>query len=198
MNQVLLLNGGKAFCGSGGKLSALLQSVAKEELLQLGKSVVETHIDNGYDLNEEVEKIMSSDALIWQMPAWWMGCPWIVKKYIDEVFMASNGQFLTGDGRHRTDPEHGYGTGGLLKDKKYMFSVTWNAPLTAFTDQNEFFGGVGVDGVYLPLHKAMQFIGMQALPTFMCNDVIKNPQIEQYVSDYRQHILQVFNITACV
>lgn len=192
MKQILLINGAKAFATSGGKLSALLQSVAKEELLQLGKTVIETKIDDGYDLGEEVAKIMSSDAIIWQMPAWWMGCPWIVKKYIDEVFMASNGQFLTGDGRHRETPDHGYGTGGLLCDKQYMFSVSWNAPLAAFTDKDEFFGGVGVDGVYLPLHKAMQFIGMKPLPTFMCNDVIKNPQIEKFVSNYRQHIRQVF------
>ena len=192
MKQILLINGAKAFATSGGKLSALLQSVAKEELLQLGKTVIETKIDDGYDLGEEVAKIMSSDAIIWQMPAWWMGCPWIVKKYIDEVFMSSNGQFLTGDGRHRETPDHGYGTGGLLCDKQYMFSVSWNAPLAAFTDKNEFFGGVGVDGVYLPLHKAMQFIGMKPLPTFMCNDVIKNPQIEKFVSNYRQHIRQVF------
>lgn len=192
MKQILLINGAKAFATSGGKLSALLQSVAKEELLQLGKTVIETKIDDGYDLGEEVAKIMSSDAIIWQMPAWWMGCPWIVKKYIDEVFMSSNGQFLTGDGRHRETPDHGYGTGGLLCDKQYMFSVSWNAPLAAFTDKDEFFGGVGVDGVYLPLHKAMQFIGMKPLPTFMCNDVIKNPQIEQFVSNYRQHIRQVF------
>lgn len=192
MKQILLINGAKAFVTSGGKLSALLQSVAKEELLQLGKTVIETKIDDGYDLGEEVAKIMSSDAIIWQMPAWWMGCPWIVKKYIDEVFMSSNGQFLTGDGRHRETPDHGYGTGGLLCDKQYMFSVSWNAPLAAFTDKNEFFGGVGVDGVYLPLHKAMQFIGMKPLPTFMCNDVIKNPQIEKFVSNYRQHIRQVF------
>ena len=34
MNQVLLINGAKAFATSGGKLNALLQSVAKEELLQ--------------------------------------------------------------------------------------------------------------------------------------------------------------------
>ena len=192
MKQILLINGAKAFATSGGKLSALLQSVAKEELLQLGKTVIETKIDDGYDLGEEVAKIMSSDAIIWQMPAWWMGCPWIVKKYIDEVFMSSNGQFLTGDGRHRETPDHGYGTGGLLCDKQYMFSVSWNAPLAAFTDKDEFFGGVGVDGVYLPLHKAMQFIGMKPLPTFMCNDVIKNPQIEQFVSNYCQHIRQVF------
>ncbi len=30
------------------------------------------------------------------------------------------------------------------------------------------------------------------LPTFTCNDVVKNPQIERYLSDYRAHLEKVF------
>ncbi|WP_199769814.1 NAD(P)H-dependent oxidoreductase, partial [Helicobacter equorum] len=84
------------------------------------------------------------------------------------------------------------GKGGLLHDKKYMFSLTWNAPIEAFTDKDEFFGGVGVDVVYLHLHKAHEFLGMQALPTFICNDVVKNPQVEQYIKEYKAHLQKVF------
>lgn len=54
-----------------------------------------------------------------------------------------------------------------------MLSLTSNAPMEAFTDKDQFFHGVGVDGVYLPFHKANQFLGMEALPTFIANDVIK-------------------------
>ncbi len=32
--------------------------------------------------------------------------------------------------------------------------------MDAFTDKDQFFHGVGVDGVYLPFHKANQFLGM--------------------------------------
>ncbi|RYF62370.1 MAG: T9SS type B sorting domain-containing protein, partial [Cytophagaceae bacterium] len=67
--------------------------------------------------------------------------------------------------------------GGLLHGKCYMLSVTWNAPLEAFEDKEQFFHGVGVDGVYLAQHKANQFIGLDTLPTFMCNDVIKQPDV---------------------
>jgi putative NADPH-quinone reductase len=56
-----------------------------------------------------------------------------------------------------------------------MLSLTWNAPMEAFTEKDQFFHGVGVDGVYLPFHKANQFLGMSALPTFIANDVIKMP-----------------------
>lgn len=192
MQHILLINGGMAFGHSKGKLNATLHDLAKQTLVSLHKEVRECQIAAGYDPTEQVEHILWADALIWQFPGWWMGEPWIVKKYIDEVFTQGGGQFLTSDGRHRTDPAHGYGTGGLLKDKHYLLSTTWNAPLEAFTESGEFFEGVGVDGVFLHLHKAMQFIGMQKLESFICNDVIKNPQVEQYIASYRQHLTKVF------
>lgn len=192
MATILLLNGGKAFGNSGGRLSQTLHNVAKQTLQNLGFKILETHIDEGYDEQTEVQKWLDSKVIIYQMPGWWMGEPWIVKKYIDEVGIAGAGKFFTSDGRHSATPTQGYGTGGLLKDKKYMFSLTWNAPLEAFTEPNGFFEGVGVEGVYFHLHKAHEFMGMSALPTFICNDVVKNPQVEQYIQDYVAHLKRVF------
>lgn len=73
-----------------------------------------------------------------------------------------------------------------------MFSVTWNAPLEAFTQRDAFFEGRGVEEVYWHLHKAHQFLGMQILPTFMCNDVIKDPQISTYTEGYETHLKKYF------
>lgn len=69
-----------------------------------------------------------------------------------------------------------------------MLSVTWNAPKEAFTESNGFFEGVGVEGVYLHLRKIHEFCGMEWLPIFMCNDVVKNPQVRQYISEYKAHL----------
>lgn len=192
MKNILLINGSKKFGNSEGRLSATLQEVAKETLQSFGCNILETHIDKGYDIESEVQKLLDSDVWIYQMPGWWMGEPWIVKEYIDKVFMAGAGKFFVSDGRHSNNPSKNYGKGGLLHDKKYMFSLTWNAPIEAFTDKDEFFGGVGVDVVYLHLHKAHEFLGMQALPTFICNDVVKNPQVEQYIQEYKAHLQKVF------
>lgn len=153
--------------------------------------VKKTVIDNGYVPTEEIDKILWADVLIYQMPVWWMGLPWSVKKYIDEVFTEGHGQLYQNDGRTRSDVTKKYGSGGLLHNKKYMLSVTWNAPEEAFEDPNQLFQGVGVDGVFLPMHKAQQFLGMTPLPTFMCNDVIKAPQIEKDIVRYQQHLHNV-------
>lgn len=190
--NILLLNGGKAFGHSQGRLNQTLHEHARAVLGALGHAVQETIIDQGYDIGQEVEKFLWMDAVIWQMPGWWMGEPWTVKEYIDKVFTAGAGRLFASDGRHRETPTQGYGTGGLLQGKKHMLSLTWNAPIEAFTRAGDFFEGQGVDGVYLHFRKANEFLGMTALPTFICNDVMKNPQVPQYLADYRAHLEKVF------
>ena len=123
---------------------------------------------------------------------WWMGAPWTVKKYIDDVFTEGHGTLYASDGRTRKDPSKKYGSGGLVQGKKYMLSLTWNAPMEAFTEKDQFFHGVGVDGVYLPFHKANQFLGMEPLPTFIANDVIKMPDVPRYTEEYRKHLVEIF------
>ena len=116
--NILLLDGGKDFGHSHGELNHTLHKKAKEVLTALGHNVQETVIDAGYDVEAEIEKFLWMDAVIWQMPGWWMHEPWTVKKYIDEVLTAGHGKLYHSDGRHRVNPIEGYGTGGLLQGKK--------------------------------------------------------------------------------
>jgi len=48
-----------------------------------------------------------------------------------------------------------------------------------------------VDAVYFPFHKSQQFLGMRALPTFLCVDVMKRPDVERDVQRYREHLARV-------
>ena len=192
MKNILLINGAKTFAHSNGQLNDTLTELAQEVLLDLGYQVQVTRADSEYDAKAEVEKFLWADTVIYQMPGWWMGAPWTVKKYIDDVFTEGHGSLYANDGRSRSDASKKYGSGGLIHDKNYMLSLTWNAPMDAFNDAEQFFHGVGVDGVYLPFHKANQFLGMQTLPTFIVNDVIKAPEVEAYMAQYRDHLTQVF------
>ena len=192
MSNILIINGAKTFAHSNGELNDTLAELAKTVLGELGHSVQITRADSLYDADEEVQKYLWADTVIYQMPGWWMGAPWTVKKYIDDVFTAGHGSLYANDGRSRSDASKKYGSGGLIHAKKYMLSLTWNAPVEAFSAPDQFFHGAGVDGVYLPFHKANQFLGMQALPTFMVNDVIKAPEIAAYKAQYRSHLMQAF------
>ncbi|MCO7253755.1 NAD(P)H-dependent oxidoreductase [Dickeya oryzae] len=192
MQNVLIINAGKAFGHSKGELNRTLTDVAATFLRDKGRQVRVTTVDDGYDIEQEVQNILWADAIIYQMPGWWMGAPWTLKKYIDDVFTAGHGSLYASDGRTRADASKKYGSGGLLQGKHYLLSLTWNAPLEAFTDPDQFFHGVGVDGVYLPFHKANQFIGLSPLPTFICNDVIKQPDVERDIARYRAHLDKAF------
>ncbi|ESH52312.1 NADPH specific quinone oxidoreductase (drug modulator) [Salmonella enterica subsp. enterica serovar Choleraesuis str. 0006] len=169
-----------------------LTEVADGLLRDLGHQVKIVRADSDYDIKEEVQNFVWADVVIWQMPGWWMGAPWTVKKYMDDVFTEGHGTLYASDGRTRSDAAKKYGSGGLAQGKKYMLSLTWNAPMEAFTEKDQFSHGVGVDGVYLPFHKANQFLGMDALPTFIANDVIKMPDVPRYTAEYRKHLSEIF------
>ncbi|WP_354624709.1 NAD(P)H-dependent oxidoreductase [Psychromonas sp. MME2] len=188
MKNILIINGAKTFEHSKGALNKTMADTAHQHLSQLGHNIQITTIEDGYDIEEEIQKWVWADTVIQQTPAWWMGAPWIVKKYIDEVFTNGHGRLYQSDGRTRKNSDHKYGSGGLLQGKEYMLSVTWNAPAESFTDPKQFFEGAGVDGVYMAMHKAHQFLGMSPLETFMSNDVIKNPSIEGDVARYKAHL----------
>lgn len=192
MLNILIINGAKKFAHSKGELNDTLTTLAQQVLVELGHTVQISRADSNYDIQEEIQKYIWADVVIYQMPGWWMGAPWTVKKYIDDIFTEGHGTLYASDGRSRSDTSKKYGSGGLIHDKKYMLSLTWNAPKEAFTQVDQFFEGVGVDGVYLPFHKANQFLGMQGLNTFIVHDVIKMPNVEQYESEYRQHLIDIF------
>ncbi|MEH6370634.1 NAD(P)H-dependent oxidoreductase [Pectobacterium carotovorum] len=193
MQNILLINAGKSFAHSKGELNHTLTDAAASFLRDKGHDIRVTVVDNGYDIEQEIQNYLWADTIIYQMPGWWMDTPWILKKYIDEVFTAGHGSLYASDGRSRSDVSKKYGSGGLLQGRKYMLSLTWNAPLEAFEDPEQFFHGAGVDGVYLPFHKANQFIGLSPLPTFICNDVMKAPDVPTYLANYRQHLDEHFS-----
>lgn len=190
MQEILIINGAMHYGESKGKLNEAFCEIMQDELVKLGKNVVLTHIAKGYELKTEVAKWKKADCVIWQMPGWWMGEPWIVKKYIDEVLYAEAvGVLFESDGRSRQDESKRYGSGGLCKGKAVMLSTTWNAPLYAFNEVGEFFDGRGFDEIFMHFYKIHKFIGFSKFfPSFMANDVHKKPNFSQWESDLRKHI----------
>ena len=190
MKKILILNGGGEHGESKGKLNLALTQIMQEELKKLAKELKITHIQKGYEIKEEVAKWEWADCVILQMPGWWMGEPWFVKKYFDEAIGdQALGVLFKSDGRSREDASKKYGSGGLCQGKAMMLSTTWNAPLYAFNEVGEFFDGRGVDEVFTHIYKIFKFLGFSKfLPSFMVNDVYKNPNFAKWESDLRQHI----------
>lgn len=194
MKKILLINEHQFYEGiSPGKLNTAMAKVIQDEMEALGHEVQLTNIEQGYDINDQVQKHLWADIIILQSPVYWFGNPWIYKKYADEVFTAGMIQqsFLTGDGRTRENPSKQYGTGGLLLGKKYMLSLTWNAPEESFGDEKQFlFGNKTVDDVFVMNTANYKFCGVEIVPSFSCHDIFKNPTIENDIQRLKKHLNQ--------
>lgn len=127
MSNILIINGAKQFAHSNGELNDTLTELANKVLCELGHTVQISRADSDYEIQAEIQKYVWADVVIYQMPGWWMGAPWTVKKYIDDIFTEGHGTLYASDGRSRADASKKYGSGGLIHDKKYMLSLTWNA-----------------------------------------------------------------------
>lgn len=118
MAKVLLINAHQFYDGiSSGRVNQTMLKTIYEEMDGNGYELRHTNIEQGYDIQAEVDKHLWADIIILQSPVYWFGAPWTYKKYVDEVFTAAMmlGLFITGDGRTRTNPDEQYGTGGLLQ-----------------------------------------------------------------------------------
>lgn len=123
MSNILIINGAKEFAHSKGQLNDTLTEVADGFLRDAGHDVKVVRADSHYDVKAEVQNFLWADVVIWQMPGWWMGAPWTVKKYMDDVFTEGHGSLYASDGRTRSDASKKYGSGGLIQGKK-IYAVT--------------------------------------------------------------------------
>ncbi|EAY07203.1 Modulator of drug activity B, putative [Trichomonas vaginalis G3] len=190
--RILIINGAKKQGVGNGKLNQSLVDFAVKTLTAKGHDVEVTKADSNYNPQEEVQKFVKADVLLWQFPIWWMGAPWFVKKYLEDVLATSFGTLWNGDGRSKTDPSKKYGDGGLCQNKKFMLSFTWGAPTEAITDPKQFFKGASPDSVHGPMIKSLEFVGMKQIPSFHLDDVVHNLNYEQAIKSYEQHLSKYF------
>ena len=108
--KVLILNGHQYYdVVARGELTQAYINKANDFFLKNGFEVKHTTIEKGYDKEEECEKFEWADYVLFQYPVYWMGLPWIAKKYLDETF--TQGRHYSSDGRSRSDASKLYGSG---------------------------------------------------------------------------------------
>ncbi len=195
---VLLINAHLMVSGrSLGRLNRAFYNVARDFFLSNSYRVLETKISDGYNNEEEIEKIMQADIVILQTPINWESTPWIYKKYADEVFTSAmdSRKFHSGDGRSKEDATLQYGTGGKLKGKKFMICATWNAPKESFNDSAQYmFRGKSADDVLFNVGANYRFIGFEILPGYYCYDVFHNTHIKQDLENYPAYLKKTLKL----
>jgi len=195
VKKVLIINTHHPYESSPGRLNAAVAAAMERSLLEKGWQVKTTRVADGFQAGEEADKHLWADVVILQGPVNWMGFPWSFKKYQDEVYgELGGGRLYDGDGRHHDQPGSQYGSGGLGQDKKYMLSLTYNAPREAFDDTSQYLlRGGGVDDMFLPAHLCFRFMGMKPIETFVCYDVHKNPDTENDFRRLEEHLDRHFS-----
>ena len=182
--KILILNGHQYYdVVAKGELTQAYIDKANDFFVKNGFEVKHTNIEKGYDKEEECEKFEWADYVLFQYPVYWMSVPWIAKKYFDETF--TQGRHYSSDGRSRTDASKLYGSGGLLQGKKYMLSLTYNCPASAFDNKSSLFDGMSLDQAHVAVHKTFQFCGLKPLETYAVHDIFKgdldlNTELEKF------------------
>lgn len=194
MQTTYIINAHEPYPFSEGKLNAALVERAVAILTSGGTEVQTLTMQDNYNVERELERHQWADVILLQTPVNWMGVPWSFKKYMDTVYSAGlGGQLCDGDGRTRRDSSKQYGTGGALTGKKYMLSLTFNAPRAAFGDVDQYlFQGKTVDDLFFPMHVNFRFFGMEPLETFCCFDVMKSPDVENDFHRFDIHLRRNF------
>jgi modulator of drug activity B len=194
MNNILLINSHQYYLLAEGRLNKTLFEKAHSYLESKNYAVKTTITQENYDVDEELEKHQWADVIILQAPVNWMMVPWSFKKYMGEVYTAGmRGALTVGDGRSAEAPKENYGTGGTMTGKKYMLSLTFNAPEEAFNNPSEYlFQGKSVDDLLFPMHMNFRFFGMAPLETFACFDVMKNADIDNDFKRFQAHLDKLF------
>ena len=183
--KALVINGHIKFPQiSEGKLNKTIFEESIKAFSEKGYEILETTIDNGYGIANEVEKWVNADFILLHFPINWFGMPAKTKTYIDTVLMSGYGKIYAGDGRNNDGK---YGTGGLLKSKG-MIVNTWNAPKETFGNEGQLFANISMETFAKPFNAALEFIGIQAQPTFAFYDVFKDPKIEEELKTYKEHL----------
>lgn len=195
MKKIFVINGGQVFGHSRGKFNAtLMQETISFFENQPNFEVRSTNINDAYDPVEEVKKYVWADVVIYHTPIWWFQLPHEFKKYIDVVFTEghANGIYYN-DGRSSSNPAINYGTGGMLKGKKYLVTSSWNAPKEAFTLPGEFFNQTSVDnGPLYGFHRMNNFTGMTSLESIHFHDIEKNANVPRDLELYKAHLRKLF------
>lgn len=195
MTKIFIINGGQKFGHSGGKFNETIAQETVEFFKNNSNFEVKTSdVNKEYDPEEEVDKFVWADVIVYHTPIWWFQLPHGFKKYIDVVFTEGHAKGIYhSDGRSSKNPAINYGTGGMLNGRKYLITTSWNAPKEAFTLPGEFFNEKSVDeGPLFGFHRMNAFTGMTSLESMHFHDIEKNADVPRDLEQYKNHLTKLF------
>ena len=182
--HILIIDAHQKTPFASGKLNRTLVDEMKKFFGRQKENVIKTTVvARGYTPENERKKFKWADVIIFQFPVFWFSVPAPMHQYMQDVY--AYGEFY----QTKDKP---YGQGGLLQGRSYMFSSTWNSPAEAF-GRGFWKGIMNPDAALVHLHKAQAFVGLKKLPSFSCHNVVKGPNVKEYLMGLKKHLTDVFS-----
>ncbi len=76
MNKnVFIVNGHQKWEISPGRLNQTLVDIANEKLSVKGYDIHKTHIEDDWDIENEIDNMVWADIVLFQFPVFWFGVP---------------------------------------------------------------------------------------------------------------------------
>ena len=116
------------------------------------------------DIAAEQQKVLASDAVIFQFPLWWFGMPAIMKGWLDRVWA-----YGLAYGYKNAGNAYRYGD-GAFKGKRAMLCVAVGGQALDYSPR-----GINgpLDQLLFPItHGALYFPGFDVLPTFAAHSTV--------------------------
>ena len=129
------------------------------------------------DIQEEQQKLLWADTILFYFPLWWYSVPAVLKGWIDRVFAYG---FAYGDQYH-------------LAGRRAMLTLTTGGPPRPFTQDKQ----EAINHMLEHIQRGtLHFCGIEVLPPFAVygGDYANMEQRDQYLLQYRQMLLSLERI----
>lgn len=129
------------------------------------------------DIQEEQQKLLWADTILFYFPLWWYSVPAILKGWIDRVFAYG----------------FAYGDHYNLSGTRAMLTLTTGGPPRPFTPEKQEAVSTMLEHIQ---RGTLHFCGLEVLPPFAAygGDYANLEQREQYMRQYRQMMLSLEKI----
>lgn len=181
--KILLVTAGYSIFEAKGQLNSYLTYLSEKNLTKKGHEVKTSDVTKDtWNVDQEVEKILWAETIIYIMPIMWFNMPVPMVKWLNEVLLYEKTFLITED----------YGEGGQVPADQFMIVTTSHLKNSDLGKGFVLKNATHIDDLLQPLIYTNTYLSIRdQIPTFHAGDVLVGDTswIEQA---YQEHLNAYF------
>lgn len=153
---------------------SIVNRMWKDALIKADIDVVdlyELYPDSKLDVNQEQQRLLKYDKVIFQFPFYWYSSPPLLKQYLDEVFLFN----------------YAYGPEGTkLNGKLFGLAVTVGSPESDYAAEG--FNRFSLDELLTPFEATIHYVGARYLGYFVQYGAVNHATEGELLEGTKQYI----------